>query len=247
MEEYKIFKIKIHPLYKSEFLDIIETNLKEGNQIVQNGVNSASITELIHNEELTQAYNNSTLINIDGMSVVCALRFLGHDVPERVACPDLADDILKMAEKNNFGIFLLGTTEKSIRSCVGNIKESYPGIKLLGYRNGYFSDDEEDLVVKMINNSDADILFIGMPSPKKEFFVEKYRDMLNVRYILGVGGYFDIISGITKRAPNWIQRIGMEWFYRFMQEPRRMWRRYLIGNSRFIWLVIKEKFKRSKD
>lgn len=242
MKEYRLFKTKVHPLYKSEFLDIIETNLREGIQIVQNGVNASSIIELINNKELSQAYNNSNLINIDGMSVVWALRFLGYYVPERVACPDLAEDILRMAEKNNFGVFLLGTTEKSIRLCVKEIIETYPDLKLLGHHNGYFNNDEEHLVIKMINNANPDILFIGMPSPKKEFFVEKYRGHLSARYFLGVGGYFDIISGITRRAPNWIQSIGMEWFYRLLQEPKRMWRRYLIGNSRFIWLVIQEKY-----
>lgn len=244
MKEFRIFKIKVNPLNKSEFLDIIQSNIEEGKQIIQNGVNSASIIELLSNEELTHAYNNSNLINIDGMAVVWALRFLGHNVPKRVACPDLADDILIMAEKKKFGVFLLGTTEKSIILCARKILEIYPELRLLGYRNGYFNNDEQQQVVKMINNVNPDILFIGMPSPKKELFVEKYRDQLNVRYILGVGGYFDIISGITKRAPNWIQSIGMEWFYRFVQEPRRMWRRYLIGNSKFIWLVIKEKFKK---
>lgn len=243
MKEIRIFKIKVHPLFKSEFLDIIQSNLKEGNQIVQNGVNAASINELILNEELTQAYYNSNLINIDGMSVVWALRFLGFYVPERVACPDLADDILKMAEKNNFGVFLFGAKEERVSLCVRKITESYPELKLLGYRNGYFNNDEEPLIVKMINNINPDILFLGMPSPKKEFFVQKYKDQLNARYILGVGGYFDILSGLTKRAPRWIQSIGMEWFYRFLQEPRRMWRRYLIGNSKFIWLVLKEKIK----
>jgi N-acetylglucosaminyldiphosphoundecaprenol N-acetyl-beta-D-mannosaminyltransferase len=246
MKEIRIFNIKVHPLLKAEFLDIVLTNLKKGNQIVQSGINAASILELIHNEALIQAYNNSNLVNIDGMSVVWALRFLGIDVPERVACPDLADDILKIADKNNYRVFLFGAKEESVTLSARKVAKSYPGLILSGHRNGYYNSDEEQLIVKMINNVNPDILFLGLPSPKKEFFVEKYKNQLNARYILGVGGYFDILSGITKRAPNWIQSIGMEWFFRFLQEPRRMWRRYLIGNSKFIWLVLKEKIKGSQ-
>ena len=246
MQEIRLFKIKIHPLSKSDFLNFIQKNLKEGNQIIQHGINAASINEFFYNEELTKAYNNSDLINIDGMSVVWALRFLSFNVPERVACPDLADDILKIAEKNNYGVFLFGAKEDSLTLCIQKIAESYPELRLLGYRNGYYKTFEEPQIVDMINRSNPDILFLGMPSPKKELFVEKYKDRLNAKYILGVGGYFDILSGITKRAPNWIQNIGMEWFYRFAQEPRRMWRRYLIGNLKFILLVIKEKLKSIK-
>ena len=102
------------------------------------------------------------------------------------------------------------------------------------------------LIIEQINQSGADILLIGMSSPKKEFLFDKYRDMLKVYYVLGVGGYFDILSGRTKRAPRWMQEKGLEWVFRLIQEPRRMWRRYLIGNNKFLWTVIREKSGKAK-
>jgi len=230
-------------LCKQEFLDIINLNLREGNQIVQNGVNAASIIGLKNNNELIHAYNNSDLINVDGMSMVWALRFFGYSVPERVACPDLAKDILAIAEKENYSIFLFGAKEESLIQSLKKLKEEYPKLNLVGHRNGYYKITEESAIVEMINNSNPDILLLGMPSPKKELFVEKYKDQLQVKYLFGVGGFFDILSGKLKRAPVWMQNRGLEWVYRFIQEPRRMGHRYIIGNIQFIILVLKEKWK----
>jgi N-acetylglucosaminyldiphosphoundecaprenol N-acetyl-beta-D-mannosaminyltransferase len=243
MKKIYFFDIKIHPLVRSEFLEIIESNLRNGNQIIQNGLNAASINELVINEELKQAYKNSDLVNIDGMSIVWALRFLGYNIPERVACPDLADDILSMAEKNHFSIFLFGAKERNLLLSKKALKERFPNLLIAGCRNGYYREDDELAIVDQINRTNPDILFLGLPSPCKELFVEKYRSEINAKYILGVGGLFDILCGLTKRAPLWVQKIGMEWFYRFSQEPLRLWKRYLIGNFKFIWYVYKEKNK----
>ncbi len=245
MKEIKIFKIKIHPFYKEEFIDIIESNLKHGRRTIQNGINAASINELIKNEELVEAYNNSDLMNIDGMSVVWALRFLGYSIPQRVACPDLANDILAMAERNNFSVFLFGTKETNLLLSIENLISNFPRLKIAGYRNGYYQKEDEDSIIKLINDATPDILFLGLPSPQKELFIERNRNQLQVKYSLGVGGFFDILSGKTKRAPNWMQDRGMEWFYRFAQEPKRMWNRYMIGNVKFIRLVLKEKWRKS--
>jgi N-acetylglucosaminyldiphosphoundecaprenol N-acetyl-beta-D-mannosaminyltransferase len=247
MKTIAIFKIKVHPIKKLEFIDIIRENIEKGNQIVQNGINAASINELVKDENLEKALSNSDLVNIDGMSVVWALRFLGYKVPERVACPDLADEILKLAEEKSYGVFLFGAREESVISCVRKITETYPKIRITGYRNGYYNEEEESLIVSMINSSNAEILFLGLPSPRKEFFAETNKHVLIPRYILGVGGYFDIFSGLTRRAPRWMQNIGMEWFYRFVQEPRRMYKRYLFGNLRFILLILNEKFCRGNS
>lgn len=244
MREIELFGIKIHPLSKKEFLSLIESNLENGGQIVQNGVNAASIIELVNNDILRKAINNSNLVNIDGISVLLALRFLGYQVPERVACPDLAEDILVLAEKRNYSVFLFGAHETSLQLSRKSLQERFPDLIIAGYRNGYFKAEEELAIVDIINKANSDILFLAMSSPNKELFVEKYREILTVKYFLGVGGFFDILSGLKRRAPMWMQKIGMEWFYRFTQEPKRMWHRYFIGNSKFIWLVIKEKFKK---
>lgn len=246
MQEIEIFNIRIHPLQMSEFLSIIKSNIENGDQITQVGVNSATINDLVKNEELRRAVNNADLVHIDGMSVVWALRYLGYKVPERVATPDLADEVMKMAEKEKFSIFLLGAKETILLSCKENLLKTFPELEIAGCQNGYYMPEEEPLMVERINKVKPDILFIGMSSPKKELLFEKYRHTLNAKYILGVGGYFDIISGHLKRAPQWMQNIGMEWFFRLIQEPRRMWRRYLIGINQFLWTVLKIKFKRTR-
>jgi N-acetylglucosaminyldiphosphoundecaprenol N-acetyl-beta-D-mannosaminyltransferase len=246
MTEVSFFDIKVHPLHRSEFLSIIKSSLEKGHQLAQFGINSDIVNQIVRNKEYKRAINNADLVNIDGMSVVWALRFLGYNVPERVATPDLADEILAMAEREKFRIFLLGAKETILTQCISSLHSILPGLEIAGCRNGYFQAEEERLVVDMINEAQPDILLIGMSSPKKEFFCEKYRGELNTNYILGVGGYFDILAGYTKRAPKWMQNIGMEWFFRFIQEPRRMWKRYLIGIFEFFWLVFKEKFNKKR-
>ena len=246
-KEIKIFDIKINPFTKKEFLSVIETEIKNGGKIIQNGINAASVNELVTNPDLLNAYQHSDLINIDGMSIVWALRFLGYTVPERVACPDLANDIMRIAEKNSYKLFLFGASEKSLGMSLQNLQHRFPKLEIVGFRNGYYKLADEDAIVNLINSANPDILFIGLPSPAKELFMEKYKSSLNVKYTLGVGGYFDILAGKTKRAPEWMQYRGLEWFYRFIQEPKRMWRRYMVGNFKFVQLILKEKFKQKKS
>jgi len=241
MEEVDIFNIKINPVKRSDLVALIKSNLEKGIQTTQFGVNSATINELIENEEYRHALNDADLLNIDGMSVVWGLRYLGFKVPERVATPDLADDIIALAEKQEFRIFLLGARESILTLCVNNLKKSFPRLLIAGSHDGYFMQDNELEIVDLIKKAKPDILLIGMPSPRKELFCQSFKKKLDVKYILGVGGYFDIISGRIRRAPKWMQNIGLEWTYRLLQEPERMWRRYLIGTNKFFWAIIKEK------
>ena len=243
MNSILFFDVKINPLLKSEFVEIIESGINSGKRIVQNGLNAASICQLVVNKELKNAYKQSDLINIDGMSIVWALRFLGHQIPERVACPDLTDDILALASKNNYRIFLLGAKDSTLALCKKKMLDNFPNLKIVGCQNGYFKVHEELSVIEKIKIAKPDILLLGMPSPVKELFTEKYKYDLGIKYFLGVGGLFEVFAGEKKRAPKWMQNLGLEWFYRFAQEPLRLWRRYLIGNLKFIWLVIKEKKK----
>lgn len=242
-KQINAFGLKIHPLKLQEFVDIICHGIETDKKIVQSGINVASIVELDKTAELIEAYNNCDLINVDGMSLVWALRFFGHTIPERVACPDLAQALLELAEKNNYTLFLFGAIEEHLHSAIGNIKSNYPHLQIVGHRNGYFTPEEEQNIVDLINQSGSDILFLGLPTPKKELFVEKYKAQLNVKYILGVGGFFDILAGSIRRAPVWMQNIGLEWLYRFIQEPQRLLNRYFIGSIRFFRIVLVEKKK----
>jgi N-acetylglucosaminyldiphosphoundecaprenol N-acetyl-beta-D-mannosaminyltransferase len=205
-------------------------------------VNVAKLINMQKDAELAESVKACDLINIDGMGVVLGARFMGHDIPERVAGVDLFHNLLDMSAEKDFPVFLLGAEEEVVAKTTTKVKELHKGIRVAGYHHGYFWDDEE-AVVKQIKDSGARLLFVAITSPKKENFINKWQDQLGVDFVMGVGGTFDVVAGKVKRAPVWMQNYGLEWFYRVMQEPGRMWKRYAETNSKFAWLLIKEKLK----
>ncbi len=205
-------------------------------------VNVAKLVHMQKDKVLAESVKACDLINIDGMGVVLGARFMGHDIPERVAGVDLFHNLLDMSRDKNFPVFLLGAEEDIVAKTVEKVNEQHKGINVVGYHHGYFWDDEA-AVVEKIKESGARLLFVAITSPKKENFINKWQDQLGVDFVMGVGGTFDVVAGKVKRAPLWMQKNGLEWFYRIVQEPRRMWKRYAVTNSLFAWLLIKEKFK----
>jgi N-acetylglucosaminyldiphosphoundecaprenol N-acetyl-beta-D-mannosaminyltransferase len=135
---------------------------------------------------------------------------------------------------------LLGAQEEVVSQLARELPERFPGVVIAGYRNGFFNDADHPNIVRDIRASAADLLFVGMPTPFKEVWTDQYRNALNVPVILGVGGSFDVHAGVVKRAPRWMQNIGMEWSWRLMMEPRKMWKRYLVTNAQFIAAVIQQ-------
>lgn len=243
-EKVDFLGLKINPWGFQTFLERIEENIISRKHYQQvSSVNGAIAVYAQKNGELKRAINNSFYVNADGMSVVWGMRFLGHKVPERVSCPELFDKLITLCEKKGYRPFFLGADKNIVHKAVENLKTEHPGLEFAGFRDGYFSKDEEEEVALEIKNAKADMLFLGIPSPKKELFVEQYIETMNVPFTFGVGGVFDIIAGKTKRAPLWMQKIGFEWLYRLIQEPRRMWKRYMVTNTLFIYYVLLSKFR----
>lgn len=207
-------------------------------------VNVAKVVNMQKDPELDESVRECDIINIDGMGVVWGARMLGYPVPERVAGIDLFYALNKKAEDKGFPVFFLGATEEVANKAAKNMQDRYPNLKIAGHHHGYFWDDEE-AVVREIKASGAKLLFVAITSPKKERFINRWREQLGVTFVMGVGGTLDIVAGKTERAPKWMQQAGLEWFYRLAQEPGRMWKRYLSTNSRFAWLLLQEKFRRS--
>ncbi|MBN1559455.1 WecB/TagA/CpsF family glycosyltransferase [candidate division KSB1 bacterium] len=202
-------------------------------------INAAKVVKARTDVELRQVIHAADLIGADGVPIVWASRLLGEPLPARVNGTDLMERIFHESVRRGWKLYLLGARQKVIENVVEQLKIKFPGIRLVGFRNGYFSSiDEELAVVEIINAARPDILLLGFGTPMKEKWVQRYRERLTVPVIHGVGGSFDIVAGLTRRAPAWMQRSGLEWFYRFLQEPRRMWKRYLVTNSVFIWLVF---------
>lgn len=227
-----------------ETVDIICNSIKERKKCHHVVVNAAKIVALQKDLKLKKSVNCCDIINADGQSVVWASRILGKPLKERVAGIDLMQELVKKASTEGYKIFLLGAKEKVVSKVANIYSKKYSPETIVGYKNGYFTKPQEQDIAKEISESGANILFVAMPSPKKEIFLSENKHLLkNVNFIMGVGGSFDVISGVTKRAPLWMQEYGLEWFYRFLQEPKRMFKRYFVGNTKFIFLVLKEFFK----
>ena len=233
-------------LSMSESVACIEDKLVKGEFLQHVVVNVAKLVHMQTDSVLADSVKACDMINIDGMGVVLGARFCGHNITERVAGVDLFHELLAMSAAREFPVFLLGAEEAVVAKTAEKVKQSNPNLILAGYHHGYFWDNEE-AVVELINNSGAKLLFVAITSPKKENFINKWQDKLGVDFVMGVGGTFDVVAGKVKRAPVWMQKYGLEWLYRIIQEPGRMWKRYLVTNSKFAWLLLKERFSnRSK-
>lgn len=243
MSRISFLDIPIDNLSMEETSEIAEKYIRERRHILHTVVNSAKIVAMQKNEELNRSVRNADIINADGQAVVWASRLFKEPLKERVAGIDLMQKLVAMAHKNNFKIFLLGAREEVVQKVADIYCKKYSSEIIAGYLNGFFHPEEEEKIAIQIAQSKSDILFVAMPSPKKEIFLYRYSQILsNIPFIMGVGGSFDVISGLVKRAPVWMQKSGLEWLFRVYQEPRRMWKRYLITNTLFIILVLKHYF-----
>lgn len=241
MKTIRLFDCDVANLTMQETLNEIEDIIKK-RQVTQHVViNAGKVVLMSKNEELKNIVKQCPIINADGQSIVWASKILNNPLPERVAGIDLMENLIKISAEKGYGIYLFGAKEEVVKEVIYKYKDKYPNLKVSGYRNGYFSDEDVPNIVKDMRESNADILFVAFSSPKKEYWLAENIDNINIPFCMGVGGSFDVVAGKTKRAPEWMQRIGLEWFYRFLQEPGRMWRRYLVGNLTFIKLTLKEK------
>jgi N-acetylglucosaminyldiphosphoundecaprenol N-acetyl-beta-D-mannosaminyltransferase len=202
-------------------------------------LNAGKLLLMQTNPELRRIVEDCTIVSADGMAVVWTGRLFGHPIPERVTGIDLMNRLLQEAEHAGWSVYLLGAESEVVQQAAEKMKNRYPNLHMAGFRDGYFLPGEEGDVVERINASGADIVLVGMPSPRKEIFLSRHAEALRTPFRMGVGGSFDIWAGKTRRAPEWMQTAGLEWMYRLLQEPRRMWKRYLLGNVHYAWLVAK--------
>ncbi len=244
-KKVNILGCSIDKLTLNETVAKIYESIESKNQIHHTVVNAGKIVMMDKDEELKQSVISADIINPDGMGIVWASKFLSNPLPERVTGIDLMQSLVAKAKEKNKSIYFLGAKEEVVAAVVEKYTEDFGPEIIAGYRNGYFDKSEERSIAEAISESGADLLFVAISSPKKENFLYNNKALLSkVYFIMGVGGSFDVVSGKIKRAPVWVQKVGMEWFFRFAQEPSRMWKRYLIGNFRFAQIVIKEKFSR---
>ena len=202
--------------------------------------NASHLCMMRSDPELAMACRAGHLTVADGMSVVWALRASGQPVPERVAGVDLMARLIAVAAEQRLRIYFLGAKREVVTALVEWSRTTYPGIEIAGFRDGYFRPEDHRQIVDEIRESGAHMLFIGMPTPFKEVWSARYSQDLQVPVIMGVGGSFDVLAGFIKRAPRWMQSLGLEWSWRLLMEPRKLWKRYLTTNGEFIWLAGRE-------
>jgi N-acetylglucosaminyldiphosphoundecaprenol N-acetyl-beta-D-mannosaminyltransferase len=234
----------INILTMDETVGLARSAMRDRTRLQHVALNVAKLVNARADRVLATDIANSDLVSIDGMGIVWGARLLGLPVRERVTGVDLLARLLAVCADDDFRPYFLGATGEVLQLAVAQAQTRHPGLRFAGFRDGYFKPGEEADVVREIRDSGADCLFIGMPTPRKERFLAAHRDALNVPFIMGVGGAFDVLSGRVQRAPLRMQALGLEWLFRIYQEPRRMWWRYARTNLLFAAILGREVVRR---
>lgn len=240
-KRYQLLNTYVNALSMDETIAEVEKIIQAGVPTQHVVINASKVNLMNENPKLREIVNSCPLINADGASIVWAAKQLGVPVSERVTGIDLFLNLVRVAAEKGYRIYLFGAKEEVVRKVRKRFLEQYPNLQIVGVRNGYFKPEDEEKMVEEMSASGADMMFVAFSSPKKEFWINQYLEELRIPFVMGVGGSFDVVAGITDRAPKWMQNHGLEWFYRFIQEPRRMWNRYIVGNWKFILYTYKVK------
>jgi N-acetylglucosaminyldiphosphoundecaprenol N-acetyl-beta-D-mannosaminyltransferase len=240
----QLLGIPVDNLTMEETIALVNKAIVNKEHLHHTVVNAGKIVSMHDNPELKESVVNADIINADGQAVVWASKIFNVPLKERVAGIDLMEKLVELAYQKKYKVFFFGAKEEIINKVVEKYKRKYSADIIAGYRNGFFKKENEREIAKQIAGSGANILFVAISSPTKENFLYQNRNVLkSVNFIMGVGGSFDVVAGFVKRAPIWMQKSGLEWMYRVYQEPKRMFRRYLIGNIKFIFLTLKYSLK----
>jgi N-acetylglucosaminyldiphosphoundecaprenol N-acetyl-beta-D-mannosaminyltransferase len=235
-----VLGVQVDNLTMAETLDRIGDFIESTQPHQHVVVNADKVVKAHRDPALARIIAACDLINADGMPVLWAAWLLGQPLKQRVTGIDLFFALLERAEQRGWRVYFLGAKANVLERAKTNALQRFPRLTLAGARDGYWHAQEEDVVAQTIAVSQPDILFVAISSPKKEQFLARHQASMRVPFAMGVGGTFDILAGLTARAPRWMQRCGLEWLFRFLQEPRRMFRRYFIEDTYFFWLLARE-------
>ncbi len=246
MERSEIISLNISSINYDKAISEILDNARKIKSSYTCFANVHMIIEAYKDPELKKLINNSTFTFPDGMPLVFALKLLYGKRQERIAGIDFMIDTIRECEKDKLSIFLWGSTEIVLNSLQKNLLIEFPKLIIAGsfsppFRE--FSQTENDLYIKIINNSGANIVFVSLGCPKQEIWMAKHSSKIQAA-LLGVGAAFEIHAKLVKRAPKWMQKISLEWLFRLMQEPKRLWKRYTQTNLLFIFLLLKKTIRK---
>jgi N-acetylglucosaminyldiphosphoundecaprenol N-acetyl-beta-D-mannosaminyltransferase len=245
MERVRFLNSDYDPLTLAQTVDGVFRHIETGPRGWLCTVNVSILMMMRSDQRLQSFVDRAALVVADGQPIVWCAPWFGLSLPERVTGVDLVDAICERAARTGKRIYLLGATTEIVTKLAQRLRERHPTLSV-DFADGYFTKDEATERADRIRAAAADILFVGMGVPRQEIFIEEQWDRLGVGMAIGVGGSFDVLAGLRARAPEWVQKLGMEWFYRLVQEPRRLFVRYLVTNSQFVWLVFSNLFKNRK-
>lgn len=229
----------LDPVTLDQAARIVGRAMTNRRRLIHVAVNVAKLIRMGCDPVLHRDVVQADMITADGMGIVLGARVVGQRLPERVAGIDLMDRVFALSARKGFRPYILGAKPEVLDAALYRLRLRHPALRIAGSHHGYFQPEDEAELVRAINVSGADCLFVGLPTPMKERFIARHSQSLAPAFIMGVGGSIDVLAGHVKRAPRWMQRAGLEWLYRTIQEPRRMWRRYLVTNTAFLGLMIK--------
>ncbi|BDG37559.1 glycosyl transferase [Parageobacillus caldoxylosilyticus] len=237
MGKEKYLDVYVSTLNYDEILADIEKRMAAGEKSTIVAVNPEKLIAASKDENVKQLINSATYQIPDGIGVVLASKLKGGRITSRVTGIDMMERLIELSAKKGYRVFLFGAKEEVVKKAKENLEAKYPGLQIVGYSNGYVND--YDSLIQKINESNADILFVALGSPRQELWIKTYMNDLNVKVLQGVGGSFDVFAGHVKRAPKLFRNLGLEWFYRLVTDPKRFKRQLAL--PKFLWKVLWEK------
>ncbi len=233
--------IQVHPLRQQDLLAWIEQTIDAGQRVAVLYANAHAINMAQKNARFCQAMNVADVVFCDGHGVRLAARALGYPMPERFTPPDWIDQLAALARQRRYRIFLLGSELTVVTHAAEHLRTRFPDIEVVVH-HGYFdhAGSENNTVRHLINQADPDILLVGMGMPLQEIWITDNLPHLSVHMAMSVGALFEYLTGHVTRGPRWLTNNGFEWLCRLWFEPKRLWRRYILGNPYFIWLVLQQ-------
>ena len=239
MTRIRFYGTPVDLLSMEQTLALAKGAMETGGRVRHTALNVAKLVKLRSDTELAQDVRESDIVGIDGMGIVWGLALFGVRRAERVSGVDLMLELMALCAREGRRPYILGARQEQLDEAMRVARERFAKLEFAGSRNGYFTEAEEAGIVSDIRSSGADCLFVAMPTPQKERFLHKHGPALGTPFIMGVGGSVDVLAGHVSRAPGWMQRAGLEWLHRLLQEPRKMLGRYVRTNAAFAGMVVR--------
>ncbi len=239
MSRVAFFGVPVDLLSMQETVAIAERAMAERRQTRHTALNVAKLIKMKSDPLLAEDVAGSDIIGIDGAGIAWGLSLFGIRAVERVAGVDLFENIIALCARTGRRPYILGARQDILDRAMTEATRRFPGLTFAGSRNGYFKTDDVPGIVAQIRESSADALFVAMPTPHKERFLNAHSRELGVPFIMGVGGSVDVLAGHISRAPVAMQKLGLEWFHRMAKEPRKMFWRYASTNSAYLWWLLR--------